>query len=84
VTVTAGGRRQSGWIRSGSSYCSQNELVAFFGLGSAAQAEQVELQFPDGKRQTVNGVKADQLIVVQEGSGEPRGLARGIAAGAPP
>ena len=69
VTVTANGMRQIGWIRSGSSYCSQNELVAFFGLGSAAQADQVELQYPDGARQVVQGVKADQRIVVQEGKG---------------
>jgi hypothetical protein len=69
VTVTAGGTRQSGWIRSGSSYCSQSELKAFFGLGSASQADSVELLFPSGARQAVQGVKADQLIVVQEGKG---------------
>jgi hypothetical protein len=69
VTVTANGMRQIGWIRSGSSYCSQNELVAFFGLGSAAQADAVELQYPDGTRQVVPHVKTDQLIVVQEGKG---------------
>jgi hypothetical protein len=69
VTVTGNGMRQSGWIRSGSSYCSQNELVACFGLGHAPQAEQVELQYPDGARQVVRGIKADQLIVVQEGKG---------------
>jgi hypothetical protein len=69
VTVTAGGMRQIGWIRSGSSYCSQHELVAFFGLGGVAQAEEVELQYPSGARQVVNGVKANQMIVVQEGKG---------------
>jgi hypothetical protein len=69
VTVAANGMRQSGWIRSGSSYCSQNELTAFFGLGKAARVEQVELQFPDGARQVVLGVRADQMIVVREGKG---------------
>src|SRR5438309_402581 len=33
VTVTASGAHQIGWVRSGASYCSQNELKAFFGLG---------------------------------------------------
>jgi hypothetical protein len=68
---TSGGKggRQIGWIRSGSSYCSQNELVAFFGLGRAARVEQVELRFPDGARQVVKDVPADQRIVVQEGKG---------------
>ena len=53
--------RQTGWIRSGSSYCSQNELTAFFGLGTAQQAETVELLFPSGHREVVKGVKAGQL-----------------------
>jgi enediyne biosynthesis protein E4 len=85
VMVTANGMRQIGWIRSGTSYCSQNELVAFFGLGSAAQVDQVELQYPDGVKQVVKGVKADQRIVVQEGKGlvsqgPPGSEARGAAA----
>jgi enediyne biosynthesis protein E4 len=69
VTVTAGGTRQIGWIRTGSSYCSQSELTAYFGLGRAPQAETVELFFPSGARQTLNGVRADQLIVVKEAHG---------------
>jgi hypothetical protein len=69
VVVTAGGVRQTGWIRSGSSYCSQNELTAFFGLGSAPQADTVELLFPSGARQVLQGVKARQAIVVHEATG---------------
>jgi hypothetical protein len=69
VRVTGNGMRQTGWIRSGSSYCSQHELTAFFGLGGAAQAEAVELRFPSGARQTLQDVKANQFIVVQEGKG---------------
>jgi hypothetical protein len=69
VTVSAGGTRQTGWIRSGSSYCSAGELTAFFGLGGAGRAERVEVQFPDGQREAVEGVSADQLVVVQEGKG---------------
>jgi hypothetical protein len=76
ATVTVNGERQIGWIRSGSSYCSQSELKAFFGLGRAAQAERVELQFPDGAKQTVSNVRANQLIVVREDKGV-------IAQGAP-
>src|SRR5207244_10629637 len=69
VTVTANGVRQIGWIRSGSSYCSQGELTAFFGLGRAAQADEVDLQFPDGTHQALKAVKANQRITVQEGKG---------------
>jgi hypothetical protein len=61
-----------GWIRSGSSYCSQHELVAFFGLGAATQADTVEVRFPDGARQMLKDVKARQRIVVAERNRQER------------
>jgi hypothetical protein len=66
VTVTAAGRRQSGWIRSGSSYCSQHELTAFFGLGAAARVEEVTVLFPSGVRRVLRDVAARQVLVVRE------------------
>ena len=76
VTVTAAGIKQTGWIRTGSSYCSQSELTAFFGLGTAPQADTVELLFPSGAKQTLTGIKANQRIIVHE--------ARGLVAQGPP
>jgi enediyne biosynthesis protein E4 len=69
ITVTANGMRQSGWIRSGSSYCSQHELIAFFGLGAATQADTIDVRFPSGAHQILRGVKARQRIVVDEKKG---------------
>jgi hypothetical protein len=66
VVVRAGGRKQMGWVRSGSSYCSDSEHVARFGLGSAAQADTVELRWPSGAVQILRSVKADQLLQVTE------------------
>jgi hypothetical protein len=66
VTVQAGGRKQIGWVRSGSSYCSESEHVARFGLGTAAQADTVELRWPSGAVQTLRSVKADQVLPVTE------------------
>jgi hypothetical protein len=83
VTVTANGLRQTGWIRSGSSYCSQHELKAFFGLGGATRVDEVELRFADGARQTLKNVKANQLVVVQEGKGLVAQGARGSTTGTP-
>ncbi|HET9515812.1 MAG TPA: CRTAC1 family protein, partial [Gemmatimonadales bacterium] len=68
IVVQAGGRRQSGWVRSGSSYCSDNEHVARFGLGPATQVDQVELHWPSGIVQTLRGVKADQVLALTEPS----------------
>jgi hypothetical protein len=66
ITVTAGGVKQTGWVRSGSSYCSSSEALACFGLGGAKQADTVELRWPSGIRQTLRDVKADQVLVVTE------------------
>src|SRR5207244_1654580 len=66
VVVTAGGVRQQGWIRSGSSYGSSSDLKALFGLGSAPAADSVTLTWPSGAVQTLRPVQADQLLVVRE------------------
>jgi hypothetical protein len=69
VTVEAAGRRQTGWVRSGSSYASSSELKALFGLGSAAQAERITVRWPSGMVQTLMNVAGDQEILVEEGRG---------------
>jgi hypothetical protein len=69
VTVEAGGVHQQGWIRSGSSYCSSSDLVAWFGLGAAAKAERVTLRWPSGTLQTLTDVPVDREILVEEGKG---------------
>jgi hypothetical protein len=69
ITIEAGGRRQTGWVRSGSSYASSSELSALFGLGEAARVERVVVQWASGGEETVRDVAADQLIVIREGGG---------------
>ena len=41
VMIEAGGKRQERTVQSGSSFASQNELAARFGLGSADRIETV-------------------------------------------
>jgi hypothetical protein len=55
-------------VRSGSSYCSDNEHVARFGLGGATTVDSVEVRWPSGIRQTLRDVKADQALTVTEPS----------------
>jgi enediyne biosynthesis protein E4 len=69
VTVEAGGQRQTGWVRSGSSYCSSSELTALFGLGGADRAERVVVRWASGVEETVRTVPADRLIIIGEGQG---------------
>jgi hypothetical protein len=69
IRVTSGKDQQWQMLRSGSSYLSQSELVATFGLGSAAKAESVEVQWPSGQIDKLSNVSAGQTITIEEGKG---------------
>ena len=72
VTVkTSNGKTMSGMIRTGSSYCSQSELPLTFGLGKPEEGITVSLEigWPGGKRESVTGVKPNQMITVTQGKG---------------
>jgi len=69
ITVVARELRQTGWVRSGSSYCSAGDLKALFGLGAATEAESVELAWPSGQVDRLRHVAADQVLRVTEGQG---------------
>jgi enediyne biosynthesis protein E4 len=66
VTVTAGGRRQRQWVRSGSSYCSASMRWPHFGLGDAARVDSVEVRWPSGAITHSGPVRADQRLRVVE------------------
>jgi hypothetical protein len=58
---------QTRWIRAGSAYCSSSEPRAFFGLGAATEAAQVEIRWPNGVLQTLDHVRADEVLRLVEG-----------------
>jgi hypothetical protein len=64
-------------VRSGGSYISQNDLRIHFGIGKAAKVDLVEIRWPNGQLESLKDVKANQLIVVKEGSGIVRVQALG-------
>jgi hypothetical protein len=43
-------------------YLSTQDPRLFFGLGKAAQAEEVEIRWPDGKTEKFTNVKARQFV----------------------
>jgi len=69
VRVTAGSRTQIRDIKAGSSYLSQNDLRAHFGLGAAAAADRIEVMWPSGRTESVAGVAANQIVTIEEGKG---------------
>ena len=65
VRVTTAAGRQWQTVHSGSSYCSQSDLALVFGLGTQATAK-VEVEWPSGKKQVMENVKARQHLDIRE------------------
>jgi len=68
VVVLANNRRQVQEVRSGGSFCSQNDLRLHFGLGTAKEAR-VQVRWLGGAEETLEHVAANRLVVVQQGKG---------------
>ena len=69
IRLTAGPRTQMRDVKAGSSYLSQNDLRAHFGLGAAARADRIEVRWPSGRTEAVMGVAANQIVTIEEGRG---------------
>jgi hypothetical protein len=67
--VTTGSRTQIRDVKAGSSYLSQNDLRAHFGLAAAASADRIEVVWPSGRTETLTNVSANQIITIKEGNG---------------
>ena len=66
VTIYAGELLQMREIRSGSGYLSQNELKLLFGLGNRTVVDKIEIRWPNGDVQRLEGVHVNQLIIVRD------------------
>jgi hypothetical protein len=69
VTVTAGAVRQFSEVRSGSSYCSQNDLRLHFGLGKESVIASAEVAWPSGKKEVYKDLAADFIYTITEDKG---------------
>jgi enediyne biosynthesis protein E4 len=69
VRVASAGGPQWSMVRSGSSYCSQSELIQTFGLGRDAEATDLEIDWPSGAKQKLGRVAANQTVTVVEDKG---------------
>jgi hypothetical protein len=68
VTARYGGKVQAQEVLSQSSFYSANDSRLHFGLGAALAAD-LEIRWPNGLKESVSKVAADQLIVIKEGEG---------------
>ena len=72
VTVkTSTGASLFEMVKTGSSYLSQSELPLTFGLGKPEEGKTVSITivWPSGHRDSMENVKPDQFVTVQEGKG---------------
>ncbi|HEX2162325.1 MAG TPA: CRTAC1 family protein [Thermoanaerobaculia bacterium] len=72
VTLTAGGVRQVQEVDGGNGYASQSSLRLHFGLGAAVRVERIEVRWPSGLVEVVEGVEVDRSTRVVEGEGKKR------------
>jgi hypothetical protein len=69
VSLLAGGRRQSRELACGSGFLSQDEPVVRFGLGAADRVDRLEVRWPSGRVDVVEGLPVDRFVSVREGAG---------------
>ena len=75
IRVKGSSFTQSETVHSGSSYCSQSDLAATFGLGNDTSAS-IEIEWPSGIKQSIGKVDANQFLTIDE--------SRGVIARQPP
>lgn len=66
IRVRIGGMSQSRQVMPTRSYLSQSELPVTFGLGTADKVDEVEIQWPNGRRQKLGALPADRLHAIEE------------------
>lgn len=65
IRVTLGGTTQMREVAVGNNFTSQNPTTQIFGLGSAAAADTVEIEWPDGSVDAYTGVQAGAAVFHQ-------------------
>lgn len=76
VWLTAGGKTMMRQVEAGSGYASEMMLPLHFGLGKAEQVNRIEIRWPSGRVQHLDGekvavlMKGSRQIRIEEG-GEP-------------
>ncbi len=69
VRIFLSGQSQMRMIRSGSSYCSQSELAAVFGVGARDKIDRVVIQWPSGRTEEYKTLQTAKSYRCTEGKG---------------
>ncbi|MCZ6688824.1 MAG: FG-GAP-like repeat-containing protein [Planctomycetota bacterium] len=66
VTLTAGGMTQIREINGGTGYVGQHDMTVHFGLALESRVDKIEILWPSGELQVLNGVAPNQRLTVTE------------------
>jgi hypothetical protein len=66
ISAKAGKRTQMRLVQSGTSYLSQDDMRQHFGLGPEKQVDVLDVRWPDGTTSTLQNVKANQILQVEQ------------------
>jgi hypothetical protein len=66
IRITAGGQTQFNHVTTATGYASSSAGPVHFGLGAAKVADEIEIRWPSGKKQTLHQVSADRILKVKE------------------
>ena len=83
IRISAGDDRQMRVVSAGDGYASQFSRVAHFGLGENEVIEELEVLWPNGKKQIFEGILADQMIEIDEDTTKVRVIKAREAASSP-
>ena len=72
LRLTTGTRTQIREVKAGSSYLGQNDLRQHFGLGPNQRVDRLEIRWPSGRVEVLQGIAANQIATVREGEGVVR------------
>jgi hypothetical protein len=56
-------------VKAGSSYLGQNDLRVHIGTGKATRIDRLEMRWPNGQNEVVEGAAVNQILTVTEGKG---------------
>ena len=69
IRLTAGGTTQVREVKAGSSYLGQNDLRVHAGLGKSAKIDRLDVRWPNGQNEVIEGAAVNQILTVTEGKG---------------
>ena len=73
VVLVGSEMTQHAWRVAGDGYLCSNEDMVAFGLGDDDVIERLDIFWPDGTRQEITGIAADQRVIVIQGQSEVSG-----------